>query len=243
VIIVPCVQGEESWFRARMGIPTASNFHRIITPKTCAFSEQSAALAHELLAEWIVDHPITGPETDFMNRGHDLEDAAIEHYELLREVETSAVGFITTDDGMVGCSPDRLVGEDGGVEIKSHPGNPGIHVGFMLGLPLEPKHKPQLQGCLWISERKWWDIISYHDEMSPVIVRIERDEEYIDKLAAAVNEFKDRLLAARLRLDRQYGITERHAQMRASRAPVPDDPGRLGITEEDIDTIWNARQK
>ena len=226
-----------------MSIPTASQFSRIITPAKgeLSKSETSDLYLCELLASWAMDRPITGPETDFMNQGHDCETQAVEEYEL-RGIATERGGFFTTDDGWVGCSPDRRVGTDKLLEIKSHPGNPGIHVRFMMGAELDLKYRPQLQGALWVTERHSVDIISYHPELSPVILTVKRDEEYIEKLAAAMTGFVGRMLAARVMLDREFGIEQRIEEMRKRRAEQPDNPA-LGVTMDDVQPIWDHIQK
>jgi hypothetical protein len=54
-------------------------------------------------------------------------------------------------------------------------------------------YKVQVQGQLWISERDWVDVFSYHPELPPAIVRMERDENFIAQLAALVEEFSREL--------------------------------------------------
>ena len=41
-------------------------------------------------------------------------------------------------------------------------------------------------GCLWITEREWWDFISYHEVMPNLVIRVYRDEEYIKQLERMV---------------------------------------------------------
>ena len=53
MIVLDCQQGSEEWYRARLGIPTASNFSAIITPKgKPTASETRTRYLHKLLAEW-----------------------------------------------------------------------------------------------------------------------------------------------------------------------------------------------
>jgi len=89
---------------------------------------------------------------------------------------------------MVGGSPDGFVGDDGGVEIKC-PFNAANHLAvFLDGMPEE--HIGQIQGSMWISNRQWWDFVSFHPNMPPgldlYIQRIPRDQAYIDALEAEV---------------------------------------------------------
>lgn len=181
-------QGGAEWLALRAGIPTASSFHKIITPKG-APSTQSGPYMHHLLAEWLLGRPILDEsESLFMERGSDQEDSAIAYYEMLRNVEVDRVGFVTTDDGRAGCSPDGLIDPSGGLEMKVPA--PGTHVGYLLG-GMPDKYRWQVIGGLWITGRDWWDFLSYNGEMTPAIVRVERAKvaTEIEQLAAAVDRF------------------------------------------------------
>lgn len=197
MLIVQCEQGSPEWLDARLGIPTASNFDRIITPKTGKLSAQAERYIYELLAEDMLGHPIDESASDFMTRGSAVERSAVEFYEFNRDVLTSKVGVILRDDGMTGCSPDRLVGDDGGLEIKCP--SAAVHVSYMLGTDAD-KYKCQVQGALWITGRPWWDFLSYNPELPPVLVRHERDEAFIATLARTVDAFINVLGEARQRL-------------------------------------------
>ncbi len=197
MIRLDCPQGSDEWIEARLGIPTSSQFHRIITPKTGKLSSQADGYAHELLAEELLGHPIDESASDFMARGTALEKSAVEFYEFQRDMNTQRVGVILRDDGLTGCSPDRLVGDDGGLEIKCPSAK--VHVSYMLGQDADT-YKCQVQGALWITGRAWWDWLSYNPELPPVLIRFERDEEFIAKLAAAVDQFIEYLYECRLKL-------------------------------------------
>ena len=193
MILMDCLQGSPEWHAARLGIPTASAFSRILSPKSLKLSESSQSYMHELLAERMLGFPLESASSDFMERGKALEDQAMAYYELQRGVDTERVGFALTDDRRAGCSPDRLVGTEGGLEIKCP--SPAVHVGYLLdGLPA--KFLPQVQGCLWITGRAWWDLLSYHADLPVALVRVSRDPEYIGALEAAVTAFCDRLESA-----------------------------------------------
>jgi hypothetical protein len=59
-------------------------------------------------------------------------------------------------------------------------------VSYLRDGDIPAKYIPQVQGCLWITEREWWDFMSYHPSMEDLIVRVYRDEAYIKKLADLV---------------------------------------------------------
>ena len=113
------------------------------------------------------------------------------------------VGFILTDDGRVGCSPDGLVGEDGGLELKCP--SPAKHVSYLLDeQELVDEYTHQVQGCLYVTGRAWWDLMSYYPGMEPVIVRVEPNAEYQKALGNALATFLADLDAAKAKL----GITD-----------------------------------
>ena len=188
-----CLQNTPEWLEKRAGIPTASCFSKIITQKTRQLSKSSYPYMCRLVAESILG-PLEDASTDFMERGSELEEEAISFYEFTRGVKTIPVGFVTDDDERYGCSPDRWVGEDGGLDVKCP--SAGIHVEYMLDGP--NAFACQMQGCMWVTGRKWWDVLSYNPELPPAVVRIDRDEDFIADLENAVLQFCDDLDVAKL---------------------------------------------
>ena len=181
-----CLQGTTEWLNLRAGIPTASEFDKIVTPSGKP-STSAEKYLFALLAERIMGRPRIEAVSTWMNRGQEMEEEAVNFYELTRDAETEIVGFITNDACTAGASPDRLVGEEGLLEIKVPAEH--THVSYLLKKAVDQAYYPQVQGQLWISERKWADILSYHPEMPPALIRVERDEKFIALLAAAVGEF------------------------------------------------------
>ncbi len=193
MIRVNVEQRTEEWLRERVGVPTASQFSRLIT-KTGKLSASANLYLYELVAENYLDALLDNVTTSWMERGVQLEESAIAWYELQKDITTEKIGFCLTDDRRVGCSPDRLVGTQGGLEIKCP--KPGTHVSYLLG-SAETEYKPQIQGCLWVCEREWWDFVSYNPVLPSALVRCYRDEAYIKTLAEIMDVFLDRLAEAK----------------------------------------------
>lgn len=196
--ILNCKQGSDEWLQARCGIPTASQFGRIMGSKRTLLAG-SATYRNELLAEWLCGQPLETPASQFMARGTALEAKARADYAFNQDADLVQVGFILRDDGATGCSPDALVGTDGLLEIKCL--SLVNHVGAMLDA--DEDYMQQVQGQMWIAERAWCDRLYFHPILPPVIKRIERDEKYIADLSKCVDLFiaglaeaKDRLRAA-----------------------------------------------
>ena len=189
--IIDCEQGSSEWLAARLGIPTSSEFHRIITAAKGDLSKSARRYAYQLVAETLLGEPLESSigNLDWVVRGKLLEPQAVQQYEFTTDVETRPVGFITTGDGRIGCSPDRLiVGQAGGVEIKCTA--PATHVGFLLDGPGED-YRQQVQGQLLVAEVEFVDLYAFHPVLPPVLIRTHRDEPYIAKMRAALDEFCD----------------------------------------------------
>ena len=178
-------QGSFEWLAARLGIPSASMFAKIVTTKG-AWSTSADTYINQLVAERLTGEREEVFQSHHMIRGTELEPDARDLYSLMTNSEVIEVGFCLHDTLAAGCSPDGLIGEDGGLEIKCPA--PSTHVEYLRGGVLPSKYKQQVMGCLWITGREWWDFVSYHPTMKPLIVRVERDEEYIAALEKCVTK-------------------------------------------------------
>lgn len=197
-------QGSDQWKKLRLGIPTASEFHRIITPKTMKMSAQADLYACVLIAERIIGEPLDSGASKFMDRGIEMQEEAVRWYEMERDIDTEVVGFITSDDGTVGCSPDRLIPSvifpNGGLEVKCP--SAGVHVQNFFGMKAD--YNLQVQGCMWLTGRDWWDVVSYNPAMAPILIQTLRDDKCIELIAKALDQFKDMLERKFERFIEQY---------------------------------------
>lgn len=190
--IVDVEQNSPEWFAARAGLPTASTFATVMANgKDGGPSVGRAKLLHKLAFEIISGEPSPeGFQSAAMMRGNALEAEARESYARRKNVEVRRVGFVKNFDGLkaCGCSPDGLVGFDGGLEVKTADAHVLIP---MLSRPtLPPEHRAQVQGAMWICERQHWDLTVYcHRSMPAVDVRVYRDELYIKELSNQVERF------------------------------------------------------
>jgi len=191
-------QGTEEWFEARLGIPTASNFSMVMAKGE---GKTRSKYMRKLAAEIITGLPSESFSNVHTERGHLLEPVARETYSFITGNVPKQVGFIR--NGEKGASPDSLIGENGGLEIKTALAD--IQIERLEANKLPPEYKAQVQGCLWISGREWWDFVSYSPKLPVLIVRVERDEEYIHKMAEEVDRFNEEKNALVERI-RNYGV-------------------------------------
>lgn len=227
------VQGSPQWRALRCGIPTASQFHRIITPKKRERSSQLDQYARELAAEKLLGQPIETITTRAMAQGTEREAAAVAVYELRRGVEADLVGFMTTDDGRVGASPDRIVRSlNRLLECKSP--QPHTHIGYLLGAGPDENYFCQLQGQLYVANYEQVDIVSFYPGLPDVVVEVRRDEKFIAALEPLLGEL--------------CGLVDAHmAKLKAmgyEPAPIEDSApeGDFDLTDEDAAAIFAAAQ-
>ena len=205
--IIRCEQGSDEWHQARVGIPTASEFSSILTAgRGPAASATRLTYLRKLAGERITGQPAESFGGGARRRGSAMEPEARALYEFVTGTKVEQVGLIKNYGG--GYSPDGLIDALGLLEIKSMA--PHVLIEWWEAGVMPPEHKPQVQGGLWIAERDWLDFRGYWPAMRPLEVRIERDDEYIDRtLAPAVQVFLDELdeLVARLTVDVSPTIT------------------------------------
>lgn len=200
--IIDCVQGTPEWFAARLGIPTASEFKTVIGIKKDAREKLTrATYMRKLAGEILTGEPMPTYSNADMERGQIQEDEARDLYAFTNDVEPMRVGFIR--NGNAGCSPDSLIEERGGLEIKC--ALPHIQIERLESGELPSEHRAQVQGNLWITEREYWDFCSYCPKLPLFVIRVERDNGYIANLAGAVKVFNDELAAMVARI-RSYGV-------------------------------------
>jgi hypothetical protein len=126
---------------------------------------------------------------EYTERGHEFEPEARDLYCFETGAALQRVGFIR--NGRVGCSPDSLIGADGGLEIKSQ--SPHLLIETILKDQFPAEHVPQVQGTLWVTKREWWDLVVYYRGMPLFKKRSHRDEKYIQTLATEVDRFNAEL--------------------------------------------------
>ena len=179
-------QDSEEWRRARMGIPTASEFHSILA-KGEGKTRRSYML--RLAGEILTGEPAETYSNGHIERGKAMEDEARSCYAFMKDVDPEHVGFVR--NGPVGCSPDSFIGAYGVLEIKTK--LPALLIDCMLKDQFPPEHRAQCQGALWVTEREWIDLAIYWPGLPLFVRRATRDDAYIRDLAAAVDTFRSEL--------------------------------------------------
>ncbi len=180
--------GSTEWLNHRLGIPTASMAHKLLTPAKLEFSKQARGYAFRLVAEKLLNESLDSIDyIDHVQRGKDLEPQAVQMYEMLEEVETKPVGFITLDDMSAGATPDRLIVDRAAcLEVKA-PSGP-VHLEYLVdGFGADYILQAQMQA--YVGEFEYVDRYSYHPALPPRLEKTYRNETIIAALRSALDQF------------------------------------------------------
>lgn len=190
MIEVDCEQGSPEWVEARRGLPTASCFCDILAGgKGIMRSKYRLRLVLERLTGAVAK----SFENAATRAGQEREPLARNAFEVKTRQIVRQVGFVRHATLEAGASPDGFIGEDELIEVKCP--EPAAHLEVLRSRKVPPEYVLQVQGELWICERKRAKFISWSPEFPPalqlVIVPVERDPVVIDRLRAAVPTFLD----------------------------------------------------
>lgn len=193
MIVIDCEQGTPEWLEAKLGKPSASNFDKILTPANMQISKQREAYLYDLCEERLeINHDFY--KSRYMDRGSELEAEARDYYTaFIAKQDVQQVGFITDDSGRYGCSPDALVGKDGGFEVKC----PKLitHRKYRNDKKVPTIYRLQPLGGLLVTGCEWWDFMSYFPGTKPYIFRVyaKDNQDDINTLRIALELFCDDL--------------------------------------------------
>lgn len=173
----------------RPGI-SPSGFHKMMTrgrKKDEIWGQTAISYAEEVVMR------IIGVEVDQyvsydMQRGIDLEPVAVKAYEAEKFVQVTGRDprerITHPDYDFISGEVDGLVGDDGIIEVKAP--NEANHFKNLLDGSQIETYKWQIQGYLWLTDRKWCDFVSFNERFPQPyqisINRVVRDDDMIDQL-------------------------------------------------------------
>lgn len=194
----------------RCGYVTASNFADVLAKGQ---GKTRAAYMRRVVTERLIGKPIQTFRNGHTDRGLDQEPGSKMAYEFATGEPIINTGFLKHPRlPRIGCSPDGLVGVDGGIEAKCV--IPTVQLETWLAGDYPTEHRAQIQGNLWVTGRKWWDFISFCPDMPEHLklyrFRVLRDEAYIANLEreciafdAEAEKLWQRITAMRMSLEEQ----------------------------------------
>jgi len=188
--IVDCEQCSPAWFEARKGIPTSSEFDKIITSEGKP-SKSREKYMWRLAGERLGGVVEEGFQSFAMTRGKEKEDQGRALYALIHE-PIQKVGFCISDCGRYGSSTDGLLNTRGVFELKCP--EMQTHIGYLIKCQEIPtEYFIQTQGELLVTQREYVDFMSYYAGIKPLIVRAYPDKTFQILLKGALEQFYSEL--------------------------------------------------
>jgi len=187
MIVHNCFQNSDEWFDLRASVPTASEWDNLVkadwSPRT---GDMPRTYLHRKIAEaW--SGPQIAISSKQMEQGSMREDEALPWFEMKYDVDIRRVGFVTTDDGRLGCSPDGLIGETYGLEVKCPDAH--THIGYLMANTVPPCYLPQIHGSMLVTGLTHWKFVSYRTKFPTLVCVVERDEAIQAKLREVLDAF------------------------------------------------------
>ena len=189
-------QRTEEWFAARLGKVTASRVADVLAKIKSGESASRKNYKMELVVQRLTNKVGESFTNAAMEWGTEQEPFARMAYEAHTGTFVKEEGFVDhpTIEGF-GCSPDGIVGE-GLIEIKAP--NTANHIETVLENKVPSKYIPQMQCQMACTGAKWCDFVSFDprvpEDLQLFVVRVERDQEYIDAMEVEVKQFLSEVL-------------------------------------------------
>lgn len=197
--ILTLEQGTPEWHEARAGVCTASRFGDLMATIKSGEAASRRTYRAQLTVEQLTGKPVPSFTSAAMRQGTEREPFARMAYEAQTLAIVQEVGLCLHDTLKAGASPDGLIDDDGGLEIKCP--ELATHLEY-LKLPAgkcPTEYQWQVQGAMWITGRAWWDFASYNPDfpahLQITIRRVMRDQDAIDRLAVEVEKFMNEVAA------------------------------------------------
>lgn len=185
------VQGTAEWFQIRVGKVTASELKNLLTPKfELRTGEMPKSYLYKKVAEGFRGKPLDDQDFSSLHteNGQILEDEARKLFCFTFDhAQLSDAGFVEHDDGRFGCSPDALIGEDSGLEIKAPMQK--THTKYLIEGKLPEDYATQVHGCIYATGRPQWEFMSYARKFPPLLLKVERDEKINEQIRKALDIF------------------------------------------------------
>ncbi len=191
-----CAQGTLEWTKLHFGIPTASGLDNLLTPEfELRKGELPKTYVFKKVAEKLQGRPLIdlGASSFMLEQGMIIEEEARPWYALEYDKKIRQVGFITTDDGRFGCSPDGIIEDSGtpdndcGLEIKSPAAH--THCKYLCMGVLPKEYVAQVYGSMFVTGFQKWIFVSYRRGFPALVLEIYRDERAMSMIRAAINQF------------------------------------------------------
>jgi hypothetical protein len=173
-------------------VPTASEWSAIVTPlwKVRTGEGVQSYICRKLAERWL-GRPLATYGSGAMEQGNLKEPEGIGMYAAVHGLIVQKVGFVTSADGKIGCSPDGMIGREVGLEAKSPLAE--THLSYLLEGELPKEYAAQVQGSMLVTGFTSWVFLSYCRGLPPFELTVKRDPKAMAALTEALKDLTDRL--------------------------------------------------
>jgi YqaJ-like viral recombinase domain len=186
-----CKQGSTEWFRHRLGVVTASEADALISPLG---KIRTGAGVDTYLYRKVAERVLGWSQDELTGfaptQGQIIEKLALPWYAFTYECNVKQIGFCLSDDGRSGASPDALLDDGSGLEIKAPQGPNQIK--YLLEGVVPEDYRIQIQWSIMVCDAPYWTFCSYSTVLPSLVVRVERDDFIQDKMREALALFNGR---------------------------------------------------
>jgi putative phage-type endonuclease len=187
-------QQSEEWFASRLGKVTASQISNVLATVKTGEAVTRRNYRMQLACERLTGRKAEATYTNHhMERGNALEPLARALYEVKKGVMVDEVGFVQHPTiEMAGASPDGLI-DGGSIEIKCPTQANHFETALKGTAPSQYYGQMQWQMACLGDAYRYVDFVSYcpdaGEEFELFVVRVMRDNEYIQETEKAVIAF------------------------------------------------------
>ena len=198
--ILDLKQHSVEWHQARLGIVTASEADALVTP-TFKVSDGKGVetYLYKKVCERFLGYAPESGGTFAMEQGNIIESIARPWYAFTYGVDVKAVGFCVSDDGRCGCSPDGMLPDGSGLEIKSPQGATALK--YFINGEVPPEYRVQVAFSLYVTGAPYWTFVSYHRQLPPLVVRVEPEAKQVAVIQCALAQFFEKFDAIYAKID------------------------------------------
>lgn len=199
-IITDCAQGSDSWLKLRLAKVTASEAGNLLTPQ---FKIRTGEMPHTYLCRKVAE-AYRGQVLPGFGGNWETEQGSINEmdarswYSFTTDRDVRQVDFVESDCGRYGCSPDGLIGDESGLELKCV--QPTNHVKWLLDGTLPDEHAVQVHFSMFTCERPEWTFLSYQKKFPKLLLTIKRDESKCAIIELALKDFFHKFDSAMIKL-------------------------------------------
>jgi len=184
--VLNCLQMSPEWFAARVGRPSASQFKNIITSDGKKSKTRQRYL-NQMAGERVVGFREEIYQNEAMRIGIEREPIARELFVITTGIEVTEVGMCMHDSNLFSCSPDGLISDRSGIEIKCP--NMATHIEYLMGKRVPPDYYQQVHGSMLVTGFNEWFFMSFYPGLKPFIHLEKRDNAFCDKLESELMLF------------------------------------------------------